>query len=43
MSEPLKTILGYVIFFAYMGFLIVVGEAIQKKFNLSISRRVHAG
>ena len=34
MSEPLKTILGYVVFFAYMGFLIVIGETIQKKYNL---------
>ena len=26
--------LGYVVFFLYMGLLIVVGEAVQKKFNL---------
>ncbi|MBQ3221892.1 MAG: DUF92 domain-containing protein [Clostridia bacterium] len=34
MNETLRIVLSYVVFFLYMGLVIVVGEALQKKFNL---------
>ena len=35
MSDTLRIILGYVIFFGYMFLEIVIGEALQKKFDLN--------
>lgn len=34
MSDTLWTVIGYVVFFGYMFLEIVIGEALQKKFNL---------